>query len=232
MSAPLPLDGRCPGCGYMHLVADANGVITCTWEECPEPTLVHDLLSKRDQHVHLALFREDGYTVQHPLIERLRPEGLFACDLDEEFRALTAPIGIGMFRIPPGGTLADAEQVDRDSVQFEVPEPVPESEEVRQSGAMDPSEVAARMAAVYPIGSVNGMDVSLDVPEGWMVLDEERAAIPEDCTDLLAFIADRDEGSEDGRWPYRLDDGTPAVPAARDFGGSPNEQVRLILRVK
>lgn len=185
MTMTVRIDGLCPACGSDRLYAtspdgsDERMRIECDATSCPNPDLVQQLLSKPDQHVHLIDFREDGYTAQHPLAERIRPESLFACDLTDEFRVLTEPPGIGMYRVPPGGSLADAEPVDRDSVLFEVPS-APPSDEARQR---------VDLREMLPLGTIHVMPSDQPVPEGFMEVDDPEVRLPRaEYPDLAAAI--------------------------------------------
>lgn len=83
------LRGRCPmGCGET-LFAGSGGYITCSWEKCPSPTAVADLLDDPLLHEHVVRFREDGFDIQHPLAERGRD--LVECGLHQHIRLLDGP---------------------------------------------------------------------------------------------------------------------------------------------
>lgn len=160
------LRGICPACGgdrlYVHWADEESAYIECDSPDCPSDTLVQEMLDKRDQHVHLVKFDEDGFVCQHPLIERLRPEGLFACDLGPQFRALSAPPAVGLFRIPPGGTLDDMEAVDEADVDFDMPV-VPPSPEVTQQ----------TLTQAIPLGTVTAIPADLPLPEGFIETQRE-----------------------------------------------------------
>lgn len=181
------LRGRCPACGGERLFAtahtDDDAVIECDAVGCPTPTLVQELLAKPDQHVHLVKFDEDGYTVQHPLVERVRVEGLFACDLADEFRALREPPGIGMYSIPVGCGLDDMVEVDEADVLFEVPT-APESPEVRGK------DIGQRLRDLLPIGALHGIPTGIPVPEGFLVVTDAEVRLPvSDYPELDAVVA-------------------------------------------
>jgi hypothetical protein len=96
--------GNCPmGCGRT-LFLGKGGYITCSYVHCPRPDAVADLLADRETE-HLATFDADGFTIRHPLRERL-DNALMTCDL----HALCAnmpgpPVQPGTWRVTgPGWT--------------------------------------------------------------------------------------------------------------------------------
>ena len=178
--------GYCPACGNPPLFLDSEGVLHCDAVACADDGAAARLLDKPDQHVHLIMFRDDGYTVQHPLLER-SAHGR-TCALEPEFAGLREAPGIGLFLVPPGGTLADMRAVSEDEVTFEVPPPKPQPERV-------------------PVGTMTGWTEPV-APNGWVVLGEGDVPIPEDCPDLLRRIE-----SGEMPWDHFLDDGRPALPS-------------------
>lgn len=101
--------GSCPmGCGQT-LQVDTLGNVTCYSQGCPRPDAVAVLLADVETE-HLVQVGEFGYTIQHPLKERLEGQ-LFECPAaaavsDEVARRLQRP---GVFRVefnPDGGVLA------------------------------------------------------------------------------------------------------------------------------
>jgi hypothetical protein len=81
--------GHCPmGCGTTLFVG-AGGHITCSLIGCPRPTAVDELLHDRETE-HMVAFSETGFTVRHPLRERL-DDALMSCFLHEEIAALPGP---------------------------------------------------------------------------------------------------------------------------------------------
>lgn len=209
----LSLDARCPACGYMHLVADSDGVITCSWDECPQPTLVAELLGQRDLHVHLIRFDEDGFVVQHPLSERLRPGGLFACDIGAQLRALSGPPGIGMFRVQPGGSLDDAEQVDEADVDFEDPSTPPSPEVTQES-----------LLSAIPIGTLVAIPKSMPIPDHFIVA-EPQMRLPVAAYPVLA-----EEMIGKGYEPFE-DEGLLVVGIDCPPDADPGPSARLVLRI-
>lgn len=81
--------GRCPmGCGETLFVG-AGGHLTCSLLGCPNPSAVDELLSDPLGHVHVVRFGDDGFDVQHPLVER--GEDLIECVLHQHIRFLDGP---------------------------------------------------------------------------------------------------------------------------------------------
>jgi hypothetical protein len=78
----IRVHGYCPmGCGESLLV-DPDGRVVCCAADCPRSDAVAVLLAEVEAE-HLVLVEQDGYTVQHPLRERL--EGaLFRCSVFAE----------------------------------------------------------------------------------------------------------------------------------------------------
>ena len=98
MGRLIDVHGSCPmGCGRtLHLASD-SGMIACTAPGCPRPSAVTDLLQDRETE-HVVTFTEEGFTLRHPLKERL-DEALMECDLHEELASLSwAPVPPGRYR--------------------------------------------------------------------------------------------------------------------------------------
>lgn len=84
------LAGYCPmGCGQ-HLFIGAGGFITCAWIDCPRPDAVSTLLEDRETE-HVVLFGRAGFTIRHPLRERL-DDALMTCDLHTWCSELDGPL--------------------------------------------------------------------------------------------------------------------------------------------
>jgi len=82
--------GYCPmGCGQT-LFRARGGHITCSHLSCPNPAAVDDILLHDAEVEHIVEFREDVFTVRHPLRERLGDE-LMRCDLHSYLAALSGP---------------------------------------------------------------------------------------------------------------------------------------------
>lgn len=91
------VQGYCPmGCGRTLFLAD-GGYVTCSYVHCPTRTAVSDLLDDRETE-HLVTFDEQGFTVRHPLRERLG-EALMSCDLHRHCAELPGPPPqLGLYR--------------------------------------------------------------------------------------------------------------------------------------
>lgn len=180
--------GYCPACGNESLYLGEHGAVTCGEETCPDPAALDLLLYKADPHVHLIMFSTDGYTVQHPLLERVAHGRM--CELEPEFVLLREAPGVGLYLVPAGGGLADMVAVTEREVTFEVPPPTP----VKPARA--------------PVGTITEWREPV-APDGWVVLnDDENRAVPSDCTELLDMI---ESGAVE--WQSRLADGRPALPS-------------------
>lgn len=75
----IQLTGFCPACGREGLVTGEGGGITCFAAGCPRPTAVTELLADRET-AHIVMFDQRGYTIRHPLWERL-DDALMTCSL-------------------------------------------------------------------------------------------------------------------------------------------------------
>lgn len=96
----LKIDGaRCPECGgelevqpvFSDEVADDHGELSCLRVDCKRPRAAGELLADPETE-HIVVFDEHGFTIQHPLRERLDAE-LFTCGLHEHLRAHDGPPG-------------------------------------------------------------------------------------------------------------------------------------------
>jgi hypothetical protein len=110
--------GYCPmGCGqHLHLMP--GGMVKCLAPECPDPGSVTKLLSDPETE-HVADFTDDGWTLKHPLHERL-DDGLFACGAGSALACFAEagtlpPPGRWRFRLDADGTLPPFEQVAPDA---------------------------------------------------------------------------------------------------------------------
>jgi hypothetical protein len=86
---PMPpgtIAGHCPmGCEGETLVVGKGGRIECHGEGCPHPKAV-DVLLHQD-HDHVVVFSSTGFTIEHPLSERIL-HTMSSCELMDDLRAL------------------------------------------------------------------------------------------------------------------------------------------------
>jgi hypothetical protein len=81
--------GHCPmGCGETLFVA-SGGYLTCSYVTCPRPDAVATLLEDRETE-HVVVFDNDGWTVRHPLRERL-DDALLICRIHNDIDQLRGP---------------------------------------------------------------------------------------------------------------------------------------------
>jgi hypothetical protein len=69
----------CPMCGQQLAYTQDHGELTCVGTDCPRPTAAAELLSEGETE-HLVTLTADGYSVKHPIRERLDNQ-LLGCDL-------------------------------------------------------------------------------------------------------------------------------------------------------
>lgn len=83
------VQGYCPmGCGDT-LFLGSGGHITCSYIGCAEPDAVSTLLDDPETR-HVVEFEETGFTIRHPIRERLRDQ-LMDCKFHEHVAALSGP---------------------------------------------------------------------------------------------------------------------------------------------
>lgn len=81
--------GNCPmGCGETLFLGN-GGHVTCGLVGCPNPTAVDTVLAERETE-HVVVFTLDGFSIQHPLRERVMGE-MFNCGLHEHCLSLDGP---------------------------------------------------------------------------------------------------------------------------------------------
>lgn len=90
--------GHCPmGCGQT-LFLGSGGYVTCSLDVCPNPTAAADILADPEAH-HIVDLTEAGFTVRHPLRERLGDE-LMSCSLHTWVAKLPGPPRVpGRYRV-------------------------------------------------------------------------------------------------------------------------------------
>ncbi len=84
----MAVRGRCPACGGPGLVV-LNERLECSLPRCPRPTAAGELFADGETE-HVVLLDERGFSIQHPLIERL-DGALMHCTLHQALRALEGP---------------------------------------------------------------------------------------------------------------------------------------------
>lgn len=88
---PLPrrLHGYCPmGCGETLFLSD-SGHVECSNVDCPRRDTVDTILAESETE-HIVLVDEGGFSLQHPLRERVDGE-LFDCQVHGRMRGLDGP---------------------------------------------------------------------------------------------------------------------------------------------
>lgn len=99
------VSGFCPmGCGATLRRRDSDAAIVCTGNACPRPEAVHELLQVQETE-HVVQFGEGGFTVLHPLRERL-DDSLMICDLHLHCARMPGPpeAGTGRYRATDFGS--------------------------------------------------------------------------------------------------------------------------------
>jgi hypothetical protein len=88
------VQGYCPmGCGpTLHLTR--GGTIACRHSCCPRRYAAAEVLYDQETE-HIIVFGETGFTVRHPLRERLG-DALMDCELHKDIAAMAGP------PVPPG----------------------------------------------------------------------------------------------------------------------------------
>lgn len=114
----LPLvRGTCPSCGATSgaLFVDDEENIICSSVGCPNPMAVTELLEDREIE-HVVLVSAGGWTIRHPLRERIGDE-LLRCDLgswlhEHHTRRNGPPVRPGRYRVTPLTGWGDADWED------------------------------------------------------------------------------------------------------------------------
>lgn len=99
MTGVVDVAGSCPACGKESLMVGEGGRLTCRRLDCPRPTAADEILDDGLGRDHKVTLGEIGFTMLHPLIERL-DDGLEGCQLH---RWLTlqdeTPMDPGTYRV-------------------------------------------------------------------------------------------------------------------------------------
>lgn len=89
-----PVKGICPACGRETLgviITGGGSFMHCAGIDCPRPTALQEILTTCSQPEHVVDLRADGYSLQHPMIERLDGVLLDRCSLDAWLRDSDVP---------------------------------------------------------------------------------------------------------------------------------------------
>lgn len=76
-------------CGGSLFLA-SGGYVTCSRADCPNPTAVSDLLIDHMARHHVVVLRDDTFSIEHPVRERLTGT-LLSCGLHEELSDASGP---------------------------------------------------------------------------------------------------------------------------------------------
>ncbi len=93
---PRTVEGGCPmGCGETLVLAD-TGRVECSSMLCPQPDALASLLADSETE-HVVTFGAVGFTIRHPLRERITGD-LESCALHQYCAAMTNPPSPGRYR--------------------------------------------------------------------------------------------------------------------------------------
>jgi hypothetical protein len=100
-----PTLGFCPmGCGQTLTVTyagEGRPEITCKHVLCPCPDAVARILADPETE-HIVDLQPDGYSVKHPLAERLN-DALLDCDLNDHVQRMIPDAARGRYRVARSG---------------------------------------------------------------------------------------------------------------------------------
>jgi hypothetical protein len=103
----MQIAGNCPmGCGG-GLILSELGEIFCADLLCPRPAAAAQILADAESE-HIVTFTAGGFTIRHPLRERL-DDALLQCELHEHLASRDAPL------MPPGTYRAQSPRPGRES---------------------------------------------------------------------------------------------------------------------
>jgi Family of unknown function (DUF6085) len=109
----------CPmGCGNtLHVMA--SGMIRCLLKKCPDPMAAEKILSQPEPHLDVVQIDADGFSILHPLRERVNG-ALFDCPVNRALLAMgEPPAPPGRYRATLGGDgtldLSPAENAEQES---------------------------------------------------------------------------------------------------------------------
>lgn len=102
----ISVAGNCPACGGRSLALTGDDELACIYQGCPRPSAVHELLSREQISSHRVRIEEGGFSIEHPLVERLDGQ-LFTCALHvwllESFQAPRDPGNYLVHPLADGG---------------------------------------------------------------------------------------------------------------------------------
>lgn len=103
----MEISGHCPmGCGE-GLILSELGEIFCADLLCPRPAAAAEILADTESG-HVVTFTAEGFTIRHPLRERL-DDALLTCALHEHLASRDAPL------LPPGTYRAQSPRPGRET---------------------------------------------------------------------------------------------------------------------
>ena len=98
------------GCGQALALTVAGRVI-CEDDGCPNPDAAAMVLDDGET-AHIAVFAGDGYTIRHPLKERIG-DALMRCGLHEFLRDSGTRVASGRYRVRESGGSASGWQREK-----------------------------------------------------------------------------------------------------------------------
>jgi uncharacterized protein DUF6085 len=97
--------GCCPACGKAELAVQSytdeypeRCLVRCQSPGCPRPMAASEILAETEI-AHLLLADEEGWTLKHPLLERVEGR-LFFCPVAALVRERGVPARPGVYRVP------------------------------------------------------------------------------------------------------------------------------------
>ena len=111
------VDGYCPmGCGQT-LFLGLGGCVTCSLIGCPNPSAVDELLNDR-QTLHVMTVGREGFTLRHPLRERIGNQ-LERCDVFDRIQGTPMSDWEKVTGVPLLGIHLGAQYVVHDDIRME-----------------------------------------------------------------------------------------------------------------
>jgi hypothetical protein len=95
------ISGYCPmGCGETLELA-VGGTVGCGHALCPCPDAVARILADPETE-HIVDLQPDGYSIKHPLAERIN-DALLDCDLHDHVQRMIPDAALGRYRVARSG---------------------------------------------------------------------------------------------------------------------------------